>query len=99
MRFFPYSDFNSASECSSTTPYGFFNFSLTENVEELAPRPLMFITGDKAHSRYHSENVYARAKDPKELVVVEGAAHCDLYDNMNLIPFDKLGKFFMDNLK
>lgn len=90
---------NSASAWSSTTPYGFFNFSLTENVEELAPRPLMLITGDKAHSRYHSENVYARAKGPKELVVVPGATHCDLYDDLTKIPFDKLNKFFKDNLR
>lgn len=90
---------NSAATWSSTTPYGFFNFNMTEHVEELAPRPIMLITGTKAHSKYHSDDVYARAKGPKEMVIVEGAAHCDLYDNMNLIPFGKLDKFFKDNLK
>mgnify|MGYP002625181558 CR=1 FL=1 len=90
---------NSASAWSSTTPYGFFNFELMDHVEELSPRSLLLITGDKAHSRYHSENVYARAKGAKELVVVPGATHTDLYDQKDKIPFDKLGQFFGDNLK
>jgi len=85
---------NSNGIWSSTTPYGFFNFDLTAHVEELSPRPLMLITGDKAHSRYHSENVYKRAQEPKELVVMPGATHTDLYDIYDKIPFDKLGAFF-----
>ena len=40
---------NSAGAWSSTTPYGFFNFPLDTHVEELSPRPIMLITGDKAH--------------------------------------------------
>lgn len=84
---------------SSTTPYGFFNFPLDTHVEELSPRPIMLITGDKAHSKYHSDNLYAQAKSPKELIVVPGATHTDLYDQLDKIPFDKLNKFFKDNLK
>lgn len=89
---------NSAATWSSTTPYGFFNFPFDTHVEELSPRPIMLITGDKAHSKYHSDEVYAKAKSPKEIVVVPGATHTDLYDNMSKIPFDKLNKFFKDNL-
>ena len=85
---------NSNGIWSSTTPYGFFDFDLTAHVEELSPRPLMLITGDKAHSRYHSENVFKRAQEPKELVVMPGATHCDLYDDFSKIPFDKLDGFF-----
>lgn len=85
---------NSTTAWSSTTPYGFFNFPLTTNVKEISPRPIMLITGDKAHSRYYSEDVYKAAKSPKELVVVRGANHTDLYDQMDKIPFDKLEKFF-----
>lgn len=90
---------NSNGIWSSTTPYGFFNFPLDTHVDELSPRPIMLITGDKAHSKYHSDNLYAQAKSPKEIVVVPGATHTDLYDNFDKIPFDKLTKFFRDNLK
>ncbi|MBQ6297734.1 MAG: alpha/beta hydrolase [Selenomonadaceae bacterium] len=90
---------NSNAIWSSTTPYGFFNFPFDTHVEELSPRPIMLITGDKAHSKYHSDNLYAQAKSPKEIVVVKGATHTDLYDQIDKIPFDKLNKFFKDNLK
>ena len=90
---------NSAATWSSTTPYGFFNFPLTSHVEELSPRPVMLITGTKAHSKYHSDNVYERAKEPKELVVVPGATHTDLYDQMDKIPFNKLVNYFKKYLK
>ena len=89
---------NSNGIWSSTTPYGFFNFPLDVHVDELSPRPIMLITGDKAHSKYHSDNLYAQAKSPKEIIVVPGATHTDLYDNMKVIPFDKLNKFFKDIL-
>lgn len=85
---------NSAATWSSTTPYGFFNFPLYSHVEELSPRPIMLITGDKAHSKYHSERVYEQAKAPRELVVVPGATHTDLYDQLGKIPFAKLGQYF-----
>ncbi len=90
---------NSNSIWSSTTPYGFFNFPLDVHVDELSPRPIMLITGDKAHSKYHSDNLYAQASSPKEIIVVPGATHTDLYDNFDKIPFDRLNKFFKDNLK
>lgn len=90
---------NSAGAWSSTTPYSFFNFPLDTHVEELSPRPIMLITGDKAHSKYHSDNLYAQAKSPKEIFVVKGATHTDLYDQLDKIPFDRLHKFFKDNLK
>ncbi len=90
---------NSNAIWSSTTPYGFFNFPFDVHIEELSPRPIMLITGDKAHSKYHSDNLYAQAKSPKEIVVVKGATHTDLYDQIDKIPFDKLNKFFKDNLK
>ena len=78
----------------STTPYGFFNFSLMDHIKELSPRPLLLITGDKAHSKYFSDAVYAAADGPKEEIVVPGATHTDLYDQMDKIPFDRLVAFF-----
>ena len=60
---------------------------------------MLFITGDQAHSREFSEDAYKRAAEPKELHYVKGAGHVDLYDRVNLIPFDKLTAFFTENLK
>ena len=56
------------------------------------------IAGESAHSRYYSEDAYAAAQEPKELVIVPGADHVDLYDNFEKIPFDKLEAFFKKNL-
>jgi fermentation-respiration switch protein FrsA (DUF1100 family) len=68
------------------------------NIALLSPRPILLIAGEKAHSRYYSEDVYKLASEPKELVIVPGASHCDLYDKVDLIPFDKLETFFNTNL-
>ena len=58
-----------------------------------------FITGEISHSREFSEEAYKLACQPKELVVVPGSGHVDLYDRVELIPFDKLTSFFTENLK
>ena len=61
---------------------------------------VMLVHGEKAHSRYFSEDVYKRLKgDNKELLIVPGASHTDLYDNMEKIPFDKIEQFFLTYLK
>lgn len=72
----------------------FMNFYPFNDIETISPRPVMFITGEKAHSIEFSQDAYKRAAEPKELVVVPGAGHVDLYDRVSLIPFDKLGEFF-----
>lgn len=51
-----------------------------------------------AHSRIFSEQAYAAASEPKELFVVEGAGHVDLYDRTNLIPWTKLQSFYDQHL-
>ncbi|AWI50487.1 hypothetical protein DDU33_02775 [Actinobacillus porcitonsillarum] len=89
---------NSTSAWTATTPMAFFEFNLMDNIKSYN-RPLLLVTGDKAHSRYYSETVYENANQPKELVVVEGADHVDLYDDFNKIPFDKFEQFFNANLK
>ena len=67
--------------------------------------PVLIIHGEKAHSCYFSKDAYAAmTKDSKyagnkELLIIPDAVHTDLYDNMNVIPFDKISKFFKDNLK
>jgi fermentation-respiration switch protein FrsA (DUF1100 family) len=77
----------------------FMNFYPFNDIETISPRPLLFIAGDQAHSREFSEDAYERAADPKELFWVKGANHVDLYDRVNLIPFDKLAGFFTEHLK
>jgi hypothetical protein len=82
-----------------TSNVKFLNFYPFEDIETISPRPMLFITGDVAHSREFSEDAYKRAVEPKELVIVPGAGHVDLYDRVQLIPFDKLEAFFRANLK
>ena len=60
---------------------------------------MLFIAGETAHSREFSEDAYERAGEPKELLIVPNAGHVDLYDRVELIPFDKLTAFFTENLK
>ena len=77
----------------------FMNFYPFVDIETISPRPLLFITGENAHSREFSENAYRLAAEPKELYIVPGAGHVDLYDRVGLIPFDKLESFFNESLK
>lgn len=77
----------------------FMNFYPFADIETISPRPLLFITGEQAHSREFSEDAYRLAAEPKELFIVPGAGHVDLYDRVNLIPFDKLEAFFKEYLK
>lgn len=81
---------------TSTVKFG--NFYPFNDIETISPRPMLFITGDNAHSREFSEDAYKRAAEPKELHVVPGAGHVDLYDRVNLIPWDKLASFFNQHL-
>ncbi|KAJ4304477.1 hypothetical protein N0V90_000003 [Kalmusia sp. IMI 367209] len=76
----------------------FMNFYPFNDIDTISPRPMLFITGDQAHSREFSEEAYTRAAEPKELIWVEGAGHVDLYDRVELIPFTKLARFFRDRL-
>lgn len=76
----------------------FMNFYPFNDIETISPRPLLFISGDQAHSREFSEDAFQRAAEPKELVWVPGAGHVDLYDRVELIPFDRLESFFTMHL-
>lgn len=82
-----------------TSNVKFMNFYPFNNIETISPRPMLFITGDQAHSKEFSEDAYKRASEPKELYYVKGAGHVDLYDRLDMIPFDKLNSFFSENLK
>jgi len=81
-----------------TSNVKFMNFYPFNAIETISPRPLLFISGDQAHSREFSERAYALAAEPKELLWVQGAGHVDLYDRVELIPFDRLAEFFHTHL-
>lgn len=90
---------NSGNAWTVTTPISFMNMPILTYIKEISPRPILFVHGEKAHSRYFSETAYAAASQPKELYIVPNANHVDLYDRVDLIPFDKLTDFFTKNLK
>lgn len=89
---------NSGNAWTQTTPLSFMNMPLLTYIKEIAPRPVLLIHGEKAHSRYFSETAYAAAVEPKELMIIPGASHVDLYDRMDVIPFDRLQSFFTQHL-
>lgn len=89
---------NSTTAWTATTPMSFFSFPLYAKIEMISPRPVLLVAGENAHSRYYSEDAYKLAMDPKELLIVPGADHVDLYDRVDLIPFDKLQDFFARHL-
>lgn len=90
---------NFVSSWTATTPIPFFSFQQMTNIKDISPRPVMFVAGENAHSRYYSEDAYKAALEPKELVIAKGADHVDLYDNFKKIPFDKINEFFTNSLK
>lgn len=85
-------------ETSVNSTQAFMLFFPFEMIETISPRPLLFIAGENAHSRYFSEDAYRRAAEPKELLIVKDANHVDLYDRTDKIPFDKIADFFTQSL-
>jgi fermentation-respiration switch protein FrsA (DUF1100 family) len=77
-----------------TSSTSFMDFPLLSKLEWISPRPVLLVVGEHAHSRDFGEDAYELAAEPKELYVVPNAGHVDLYDETDLIPFDKLEEFF-----
>lgn len=90
---------NSNGAWTATNPLSFMNMPLLTYINEISPRPVLIIAGEKAHSRYFSEDAYKAAAEPKELVIIPNATHVDLYDKLDVIPFEKMEKFFNEHLK
>jgi len=90
---------NSNGSWAATMPLSFMNMPLLTYVAEISPRPILLIAGETAHSRYFSEDIYKMAAEPKELMIIPGANHVDLYDRTTVIPFDKITAFFAEHLK
>jgi uncharacterized protein len=89
---------NTTTQPTLSSNVAFINFYPLAQIETISPRPVLFIAGEKAHSIEFSEDAYLRAAEPKELFIVPNAGHVDLYDRVNLIPFEKLTEFFRGNL-
>ena len=91
---------NSNGGWNVTSALSFINMPLLAYSGEIRSAVLM-IHGEKAHSRYFSEDAFKKLKgDNKELMIIPGASHVDLYDNQaGVIPFDKIEQFFLEHLK
>src|SRR5688572_2810112 len=89
---------NSNAAWTATNALSFMNMPLLTYIKEIAPRPVLLIAGEKAHSRYFSEDAFKAAAGQKELVIIPNAVHVDLYDKLDVIPFDKLTTFFNQHL-
>jgi fermentation-respiration switch protein FrsA (DUF1100 family) len=89
---------NSNGGWTATNPLSFMNMPILSYIKEISPRPILLIAGEKAHSRYFSEDAFKNAAEPKELVIIPNVVHVDLYDKKDKIPFNKLETFFKENL-
>ena len=90
---------NSNNGWNKTSDLSYINTPILTYSDEIRSAVLV-IHGEKAHSRYFSEDAFQKLKgDNKELLIIPGASHVDLYDNLTLIPFDKIERFFREYLK
>ena len=90
---------NSNNGWNKTSSLSFINMPLLSYSDEIRSAVLMR-HGEKAHSRYFSEDAFKKLKGSnKELQIIPDASHVDLYDNLEVIPFDKIEQFFREYLK
>ena len=90
---------NSTDGWNATSALPFMNFKFFEYAGELE-NAVLIVHGDKAHSYYFGKDTFALLKgDNKQLLTVKGASHCDLYDRIDIIPFDEIAAFYKQYLK
>ncbi|MDE7396469.1 MAG: alpha/beta hydrolase [Muribaculum sp.] len=90
---------NSTDGWNATSTLPFINFRFFEYADELESAVLI-LHGDAAHSYYFGKDTFARLKgDNKQMLTVKGASHCDLYDQLDIIPFDEIAAFYNEYLK
>lgn len=92
---------NTDTSYSLVSQAAMMNFFPFAQIDTISPRPLLFIVGERAVSAYFSEDAYSRAAEPKELFVIPGASHVDLYDvpQYTAQSIKKLDSFFKEYLK
>ena len=99
QRGFHKNSINSNGNWNQTSTLSLINLPILAYSNEIRT-PVLMIHGENAHSRYFSEDAFKKLKgDNKELLIIEGANHVDLYDNLEKIPFEKIASFFKENLK
>lgn len=89
---------NSTDGWNMTSTLPFINFKFFEYADELESAVLI-VHGDAAHSYYFGKDTFAKLKgDNKQMLTVKGASHCDLYDRLDIIPFDEIAGFYREFL-
>lgn len=90
---------NSTDGWNATSALPFVNFKFFEYADELESAVLI-VHGDKAHSYYFGKDAFAKLKgDNKQMLTIKGASHCDLYDQIDIIPFDEIAAFYKEHMK
>lgn len=89
---------NARGNFTTTSNLAMLQFEALRYVKEISPRPILFVYGDRAHSRSFSEVAYEKAAEPREKYIVEDCEHIDLYDRVDKIPFEKIADFMKENL-
>ena len=90
---------NSNEGWNTTSSLSFLNMPILQYIDEIRSA-ILLIHGEKAHSCYFSKDAFQKLKgDNKELLLIPGAVHTELYDRMDVIPFDKMDEFFRKYLK
>lgn len=89
---------NSTDGWNETSNLPFVNFKFFEYADELE-NAVLIVHGDKAHSYYFGKDTFAKLKgDNKQMLTVKGASHCDLYDQLDIIPMDEIAAFYVEYL-
>lgn len=90
---------NALGNVTSASMADIMTFPSSTHLAEISPRPILFVVGENAHSREFSETAYETVGEPKEIYVVPEANHVDMYDRVDLIPFDKIESFLKEALQ
>lgn len=90
---------NAIAAFSLSSTMSFMNFNLLDNIKRISPRPIMFIVGENALSKFFSVDAYKIANEPKELIEIKDCNHVDLYDDVTKIPFDNVEEFFKESFE
>lgn len=89
---------NARGNFTTTSDLSFINYALNDHIAEISPRPILFIVGEQAESRFFSDMAFEKAAEPKRMIVVPDCNHVDLYDDTSKIPFDEIEGFLHENL-
>jgi len=84
---------NALGNFTTTSDLSFMNYALCGHIDEISPRPILFIVGEQAESRFFSDTAFEKAAEPKQMLVVPNCNHVDLYDDVSKIPFPVIEEF------